>query len=51
MKPSHWPDWLAGIWGKSSTDGKQSGESLADHTWLVRAQFAELVRLRPHLAS
>lgn len=50
MKPSHWPDWLADTWAKSSIDGIMPGESLANHTWLVLERFAELVRLRPRLA-
>lgn len=51
MKPSRWPDWLATLWAKSSPDKAQPGESLAEHTWLVLSRFAELVRLRPHLAT
>src|SRR6266702_589413 len=51
MKPSHWPDWLVDTWAKSSIDGVEPGESLADHTRLVLERFADLVHLRPHLAT
>ncbi|MBV9689447.1 MAG: CRISPR-associated helicase Cas3' [Ktedonobacteraceae bacterium] len=51
MKPSRWPDWLATLWAKRSTDKAHPGESLAEHTWLVLSRLAELGRLRPHLAT
>lgn len=51
MKPSSWPDWLDALWAKSSMTPGQSGESLAQHTWLVLERLAELIRLRPDLAS
>ena len=51
MKPSCWPDWLDALWAKSSVTRGQAGESLAQHTWLVLERLAELMRLRPDLAS
>src|SRR6266446_6465932 len=51
MKPSLWPDWLEDIWAKSCREGEVAGESLAAHSWNVLERFAELVHLRPGLAS
>ncbi len=51
MKSSRWPDWLDSVWAKSKREDEVAGESLAMHTWYVLERFAELVRLRPGLAT
>ncbi|MDZ7305283.1 MAG: CRISPR-associated helicase Cas3' [candidate division KSB1 bacterium] len=47
--PQPWPDYLDDLWAKSPEPNQTSGESLAQHTWLVLSRFSDCVHLRPNL--
>lgn len=48
---SKFPEWLDGIWAKSSKVEAQPGESLARHTWEVISRLKDIAQVRPWLSN